>query len=219
MVQGCKAASSCPLSWSSLCLSPSLGAARDKRILPAMKQQRAPSAPAHSPRPLRCKASGARLSGQERSRDTPGQPSQQLPFKAQVSRGLPAWHSTESPRAAGHGNAHRRHGTETPRPPSREGRAAQGSGAELTFTPSFFLLPPLLPPGERRKEISRARQGTKTRRARISSMAVGARAAGAPGPAGGVRLLSSSPRRSPRELRGDLASAVLSYRGGSWPGA
>lgn len=153
------------------------------------------------------------------------EPRDSCPLKCRVSQGLPAWrgdhgHSTETPAASRAWSAHRRQRTETPSTaPAAPGRAAQGTGAELTFTPSFFLLPPLLPPGERRKEISRARQGTKTRRARISSMVPGARVAGPPSPAGGARLFSSNHRCDPRELRGDLASTVLSYPSGSWPGA
>lgn len=82
------------------------------------------------------------------------------------------WHSTRTP---------------LPAPGSREaGRRG------LTFTPSFFLLPPLLPPGERRKEVSRARQGTRTRRPRISSMMPGSRA---------VWQLSSSHSPSSTTLR------------------
>lgn len=68
-----------------------------------------------------------------------------------------------------------------------------GSGG-LTFTPSFFLLPPLLPPGERRKEVRRARQGTKTRRPRISSMVPGGRVVG---PRGTSWWLSSSLQQPP----------------------
>lgn len=156
----------CPLSWSSL--SPSLGAARGERILQAMKQQRiSPHAPLqHQPAPLaRCPAKPPVhcQSWQEPSwwhRDTLGQPGQQLPFKAQGVAGTA-------------GTAQR----PPPPPQQRRGRQERAAGRGLTFTPSFFLLPPLLPPGERRKEVKRARQGTKTRRPRISSMVPGGRAA------------------------------------------
>lgn len=190
-----------------------------------LQRQPPPLARCAAEPPARC------LSWQEPSRwhgDTPGQPSQlnSCPLKRtrcrrDCRRGAESTGTARRPpRPAGHGKAHRRHGTETPSTaPAAQGQAAEGTGAELTFTPSFFLLPPLLPPGERRKEISRARQGTKTRRTRISSMVPGASAAGPPGPAGGVRLLSSNHRCDPWELRGDLASTVLSYPGGSWPGA
>lgn len=92
--------------------------------------------------------------------DASGQPGQQLPFKAQRVTGTAG--TTRRP----------------PLPPQqRRGRRERAAGRGLTFTPSFFLLPPLLPPGERRKEVRRARQGTKTRRPRISSMVPGGRAA------------------------------------------
>lgn len=55
--------------------------------------------------------------------DTPGQPSQQLPFRVQGVAGDQG-HSTETPRPAGHGNAHRRQGTETPAAPQQ--RSAPG---------------------------------------------------------------------------------------------
>lgn len=82
-------------------------AGNEKQRVPAVH----PPAPAHSPRPLRCKASCALpvLAGAQpvaRGHTGTAEPSQQLPFKAhRVSQGLPAWrgnhgHSTETPTAS-----------------------------------------------------------------------------------------------------------------------
>lgn len=40
----------------------------------------------------------------------------------------------------------------------------------LTFTPSFFLLPPLFPPAEKEYHVKRARQGIRISTERIGSM-------------------------------------------------
>lgn len=98
-----------------------------------------------------------------------------------------------------------------PRGPHRRHGSAGAGRRGLTFTPSFFLLPPLLPPGERRKEVRRARQGTRTRRPRISSMVPGGRA---------PRVSSSlqPPPARPQELRGDPTGTVQSFWGASPPG-
>lgn len=116
------------------------------------------SAMKHSPHsPLWVRCALRVLAGAEHG-DTQGLRGQGLPFTVQG--------------ATGPGMARRPHRSA---PQQWRGRRDRAAGRALTFTPSFFLLPPLLPPGERRKEIRRARQGTRTSRARSSSMVSGCR--------------------------------------------
>lgn len=55
-------------------------------------------------------------------------------------------------------------------PAAGELAAALAGGRGLTLTPSFFLLPPLFPPVDKKKAVSTARQGAKTNRPSKSSM-------------------------------------------------
>lgn len=201
MAPGCKTASPCPLSWSSLS---SLGTARGEQVLQAMNRQRIPPpAPACSPRSPPCKASRAlgrsQAGGTGMRRDSPAN---SCPLKHRVSRGPPAQHGDPHchPSSGGAG-----------------GRGRQGGGLPSRRHSSCCHRFCLLERGGRRLgEPGRApRPGGR-------GSAAWCRAAerqDPAGPAGGFRPLSGNPRCQPPELRGDLAGTVPSCPSSSQPGA
>lgn len=200
----------CPLSWSSLCLSPSLGAARGERILQAMKQQQIPPAHPSSTSPLPSLAALQRLlftacPGRSRAggagthRDSQAN---SCPLKRGVSWGPPAQH----------GDPHRHLSS---RGTGRRGRQGQGlpSRRHSSCCHRFCLLER---GGRRLGEPGRAPRPGGQGSAAWCQVAEWQDPAG---PASGFRPLSSNPWCSPQELRGDLAGRVPSYPSGSWPGA
>jgi len=164
-----------------------------------LQHQPAPLARRVAKPPVRCP------SRQEPSRwhgDAPGQPGQQLPFKARGVAGTTG--TARRPRR---------------RPSSREagGRGRRGGRLPSRRHSSCCHRFCLLGRGGRRLgEPGRApRPGGR-------GSAAWCQAAGQQDPvgqAGGFRPLSSNPRYNPWELRSDLAGTVLSYPGGSRPGA
>lgn len=127
----------CPLSWPGLCLSPSLGAARGKQILQAMKEQRIshthpsstsllPSLAALQSLPCTACPGRSRAGGTGTHRDSRAN---SCPLKRRVSRGPPARD----------GDPHC-HGMETPTAaPAVKGQAGEGGG-EGTYLHAVILL-------------------------------------------------------------------------------